>query len=78
MIVVVADASPLNYLIQIECQHLLPALFERAFVPAAVLRELDHPGAPAAVRAFVRQMPEWIAVRQIRLAPVPDHGIART
>jgi predicted nucleic acid-binding protein len=36
-----------------------------------VLRELDHPGAPAAVRAFVRQMPEWIAVRQIRLAPDP-------
>jgi hypothetical protein len=29
MIVVVADTSPLNYLIQTECQHPLPVLFER-------------------------------------------------
>jgi hypothetical protein len=28
MIVVVADTSPLNYLIQIDCQHLLLALKE--------------------------------------------------
>ena len=69
MIAVVADTSPLNYLIQIDCQHLLPALFERVLVPVAVVTELDHPGAPAVVRAFLRQMPEWIAVRQVRLAP---------
>ena len=42
MIVVVADTSPLNYLIQIECQGLLPALFERVFVPTAVVKELNH------------------------------------
>jgi predicted nucleic acid-binding protein len=57
MIVVVADTSPLNYLIQTECQHLLPVLFERVFIPGAVVRELDHPGTPAVVRAFLRQMP---------------------
>jgi len=71
MIVVVADTSPLNYLIQIECQELLPAMFERILVPAAVVNELDHPGAPAVVRAFLRQMPQWIAVRQVRLTPDP-------
>jgi len=69
MIVVVADSSPLNYLIQIECQHLLPVLFERVFVPVAVVKELDHAGAPAVVRAFLDEMPQWIAVRQVRLVP---------
>jgi HTH-type transcriptional regulator/antitoxin HigA len=79
MIVVVGDTSPLNYLIQIECQHLLPALFERILVPAAVVKELDHPGTPAVVRTFLRQMPQWIAVRQVCATPDPalvvlDHG----
>jgi predicted nucleic acid-binding protein len=75
MIVVVADTSPLNYLIQIECQHLLPALFERVLVPAAVVKELDHPGTPAVVRAFLSQMPEWIAVRQVGLVPDPTLAV---
>jgi predicted nucleic acid-binding protein len=36
VIVVVADTSPLNYLIQINCDHVLPTLYERVFVPSAV------------------------------------------
>jgi predicted nucleic acid-binding protein len=67
--IVVADTFPINYLIQIECQDLLPALFERVFVPATVVKELDHPGTPPVVRAFLRQMPQWIAVRQVSLPP---------
>jgi hypothetical protein len=51
MIVVVADTSPLNYLVQIECQNLLPALYERISVPEEVVRERSHPRTPAAVRA---------------------------
>jgi len=35
MIVVVADTSPLNYLVEIDCQDLLPALYEHVLVPAA-------------------------------------------
>jgi predicted nucleic acid-binding protein len=35
VIVVVADTSPLNYLVQINCDHVLPALYERVFVPSA-------------------------------------------
>lgn len=69
MIVVVADTSPLNYLIQIDCQELLPALYERVFVPAAVVKELDHPGTPPAVRRWVRQIPVWIEVREVRSHP---------
>jgi predicted nucleic acid-binding protein len=56
MIVVVADTSPLNYLIQIWCQHIMPVLFERLLLPVAVMTELDHPGTPAVVREQVRSL----------------------
>ena len=47
MIVVVADTSPLNYLVQIECHEVLPALFDRIFIPRAVIDELAHARTPA-------------------------------
>jgi len=40
MILVVADTSPLNYLIQIGCADVLPTLYDRIMVPGAVLEEL--------------------------------------
>jgi predicted nucleic acid-binding protein len=52
-----------------------PALFERILVPTAVVKELDHPGTPAVVRAFLSQMPQWIAVRQVRLVPDPTLAV---
>jgi len=36
MRLVVADSSPLNYLVWIEQVEILPALFERIFVPEVV------------------------------------------
>jgi len=65
----VADTSPLNYLVEINCQDLLPALYERVLVPAAVVKELDHPGAPATVRSWRRRLPDWIVIREVRSAP---------
>jgi predicted nucleic acid-binding protein len=66
MIVVVADTSPLNYLVQIHCQELLPALYDRLFVPRAVIEELAHVRTPALVRAWVSHMPEWLEIREVR------------
>lgn len=40
--IVVADTSPLNYLIQIECDSLLRELYNRVVIPEAVLLELRH------------------------------------
>ena len=65
MIVVVADTSPLNYLIQIHCDHVLPALYERVFVPAAVVEELHHPRTTAAVRTWLAHTPSWLEVEQV-------------
>jgi hypothetical protein len=44
---VVADTGPLNYLIQIDCDGLLPELYGRIVVPASVMKELGHAAAPA-------------------------------
>jgi predicted nucleic acid-binding protein len=60
---VVADASPIRYLVQIEAIDLLRALFERVLVPSAVASELLHPSAPASVRDWMSDPPGWVEVR---------------
>ena len=60
--IVVADTSPLNYLIQIESEHLLPQLYKRILVPAAVMQELSHPDAPVKVRRWIRALPKWLEI----------------
>lgn len=60
---VVSNTSPLNYLVLIELQQLLPALFNRVLVPEAVLRELGSPAAPAQVRGWLDTTPDWLESR---------------
>ena len=50
MILVVADTGPLCYMILIEAVGLLPRMYDRVVIPSAVLAELAHPKAPAAVK----------------------------
>lgn len=42
--IVIADSTPLNYLILIHQVDLLPQLFDRILIPPAVFEELQHPG----------------------------------
>jgi predicted nucleic acid-binding protein len=63
--IVIADTSPLNYLIQIDCDGLLPQLYQRVYVPPAVIQELRHPGAPPSVRDWLLQLPAWIEVHTL-------------
>jgi hypothetical protein len=37
--IVVADTTPLRYLVVIECDHLLPVLYGRVFIPPAVAQK---------------------------------------
>jgi predicted nucleic acid-binding protein len=60
---VVSNTSPLNYLVLIELQPLLPKLFNRVLVPEAVLRELGSPAAPAEVRGWLDTTPDWLESR---------------
>ena len=61
--IVVSDTSPINYLVLIELQDLLPELFQRVLIPDAVHRELPSTGAPGPIRRFLAEAPNWLEVR---------------
>jgi predicted nucleic acid-binding protein len=60
--VVVADTSPINYLVLIDQIGILPRLYTRILIPPAVFDELKHPLAPEAVRDWAAQPPGWLEV----------------
>src|SRR6476619_3355861 len=62
MRLVVADTSPLNYLILIGEAQILPALFEKVFVPQIVQSELKHTEAPDSVRRWMSAPPPWLEI----------------
>ena len=63
--IVVSDTSPLNYLVLIDLQHILPELFERILIPAAVREELQSAGAPEPIARFIATAPAWLEIRQV-------------
>jgi len=62
--IVIADTTPLNYLVLIDQSHLLPQLYGRVLIPQAVYDELQQERTPAPVRAWVANHPAWLEVRQ--------------
>lgn len=64
--VVVADTTPLNYLIVIERAHILPALFGAVLIPPEVLEELRHPKAHEAISRWLHTTPEWLRVTPVK------------
>jgi len=68
MPLIVADTTPLNYLVLIEAVELLPRLYGRVLIPPSVLAELSDPYAPVQVRAWAMQSPDWLRIVPL-LAP---------
>lgn len=62
MQLVIADTGPINYLIQIGQVELLPRVFERVAVPAAVQAELSRTGAPPPVQHWIAAPPAWLEI----------------
>jgi predicted nucleic acid-binding protein len=62
-VIVVADTSPLNYLVQIDHEQLLPTLYDRLLVPAAVFEELSRARAVPAILQWLAAKPSWLIVR---------------
>lgn len=60
--VIVADTSPINYLVLIDEIGLLPQLYTRVLIPPAVFDELTHPAAPSPVRDWTERHPSWLEV----------------
>jgi predicted nucleic acid-binding protein len=63
MRLVISDTTALNYLILIGEIEVLPRLFSRLIVPSAVVQQLRHPRAPAAVSDWANQLPAWVEER---------------
>lgn len=66
--IVVSDTTPLHYLILIEQEELLPALFGEIIIPEAVFEEMQHENTPAAVRLWMDFPPDWIIVKTINIS----------
>jgi predicted nucleic acid-binding protein len=66
MLPIVADTTPLNYLVLIDAVGVLPRLYGRVLIPPSVLAELADPLAPAQVRAWVMQSHSWLHVVPLR------------
>jgi predicted nucleic acid-binding protein len=63
---IVADTTPLNYLVLIEAVEVLPRLYGPVFIPPSVLAELSDPFAPVQVRAWTAQPRDWLSVVPLR------------
>jgi predicted nucleic acid-binding protein len=66
-LIVVADTSPLNYLVLIGHVDVLHQLYGRVVMPAGVATELADPGSPPAVRSWANSLPDWLEVRQVKV-----------
>jgi predicted nucleic acid-binding protein len=67
--IVIADTTPVNYLVLIQEADLLPRLFGQVLIPPAVWQELNDPDTPAPVRAWLAQAPSWLQVQPLHSPP---------
>jgi len=67
--IVVSNTSPLNYLVLIGFQHVVPALFGRVLIPHTVLQELRSPAAPQPVREWLEAAPDWLESQVVSEIP---------
>jgi len=73
--IVIADTSPLRYLILVEVADVLPHLFQQVLIPDEVYAELRHPRAPAVVQRWISAAPRWLEIRPATATPsavIPD------
>ena len=68
--IVVSDTSPLNYLILIDCQDVLPTLFGQIIIPQAVFNELQHTKTPEKIKNWIVAKPTWLEIRNVRVSPI--------
>ena len=75
MRVVVADATPLHYLILIDAVNVLPRIFEKIHVPMEVRDELTYAATPPPVRTWMQQPPEWLEILAAPVAASEDSSL---
>jgi predicted nucleic acid-binding protein len=73
--IVVADASPLHYLVLIEQIAVLSLLYAQVLAPSVVCEELQRPQTPQMVRLWMAHPPPWLDLRPPRAEG--DPGLLR-
>jgi predicted nucleic acid-binding protein len=69
--IVVADTSPINYLVLIGHIEILPKIYGEVLIPQAVYDELQDSDAPEAVRAWLSAPPAWLRISSTTYGPDP-------
>jgi predicted nucleic acid-binding protein len=67
--IVIADTSPLHYLILLEHVEVLQRLYGRVIIPKAVVYELQSERTPPRVRQWMAGPSSWLEVREIAVPP---------
>ncbi len=60
--IVVADTTPLNYLVLMQRVVLLKRLYGRVIIPHAVHHEMLAIGAPTKVQRWATELPDWVEI----------------
>lgn len=63
--IVIADTTPINYLVLIELVDILHEMYGSVLIPQSVLTELQSSDTPDAVREWVAESPEWLEVHEV-------------
>ncbi len=63
--IVVADTSPINYLLLIDQIDLLPRLFQQIIIPDVVRDEMLAPSASPVLQQWIANPPPWLVVQAI-------------
>ena len=69
--IVVADTTPLHYLVLLNHAEILQELYGRVIVPRAVAGELEASRTPLAVRQWIAGPPPWLETRAVTVPPDP-------
>jgi predicted nucleic acid-binding protein len=62
--IIISDTTPLRYLIEVGCVHILETLFGKVIVPQAVSGELQHEKTPRKIKDWMTNHPDWLELRQ--------------
>jgi predicted nucleic acid-binding protein len=63
--IVVADTSPINYLLLINQIDLLPRLFQKIIIPEIVRDEMLDPDAPPVLQQWIANPPSWLTIQTV-------------
>jgi predicted nucleic acid-binding protein len=73
--IVVADTSPINYLLLINQIDLLPRLFQQIIIPDVVRDEMLDPDAPPILQEWIANPPSWLTIQPVPVLDTTLHSL---